>query len=64
MWMKDENGNWYMAGQEIINTCCSPRGCWAKDSAGGWVHSEEVPGLDAPKPAAPEKQEVLVDRVV
>jgi len=64
MWMKDENGNWYMAGQESINTCCSPRGCWTKDTAGGWVHIEEAPGFDGRKLAVSAEKDVLVDRVV
>jgi len=64
MWMKDGNGNWYMAGQEIINTCCTPRGCWTKDPEGDWVHSEVDSEFDAGKMTAPAEKKVLVDRVV
>ncbi len=37
MWMKDNKGNWYMAGQEPISGISEVAGSWEKDSEGGWI---------------------------
>jgi hypothetical protein len=61
MWMKDSNGNWFMAGQEIIMTCNTPKGCWIKDSAGSWVFSAETP---ASKTNLPEVKQSEAERIL
>lgn len=37
MWLKDNKGNWYMAGQEPISGISEVAGSWEKDSDGGWI---------------------------
>lgn len=37
MWLKDNKGNWYMAGQEPIGGISEVAGSWEKDSEGGWI---------------------------
>ncbi|MFP4482930.1 MAG: hypothetical protein ACLFN0_09095 [Thermovirgaceae bacterium] len=66
MWMKDGNGNWYMAGQKIKKTCDSSEGCWEKDSAGSWVLLEEIhdQGADASGVKVSLAGEVLAEGVV
>ncbi|HAG22132.1 MAG TPA: hypothetical protein DCG87_02385 [Synergistaceae bacterium] len=39
MWMKDGEGNWYMAGQPVIDKCKTPEGFWMKDTEGQWMLS-------------------------
>lgn len=37
MWLKDNKGNWYMAGQEPISGISEVAGSWEKDAEGGWI---------------------------
>lgn len=49
MWMKDGDGNWYMAGQAIMEGCGTPAECWKKDGAGNWVLGEGMKADPGPK---------------
>jgi hypothetical protein len=66
MWMKDSNGNWFMAGQEIIMACNTPKGCWIKDSAGSWVLSSETHGRETnlPEVKLSEAERILAGKAV
>ena len=43
MWIKDGNGNWFMASQEIIDQQIDgmeSTSCWDKDQSGNWYLKE------------------------
>jgi len=43
MWIKDGNGNWFMASQEIIDQQIDDidsNSCWDKDHLGNWYLKE------------------------
>jgi len=47
MWVKDQNGNWYMASQSIIKEASLNNNIWVKDGNGQWLlaKSNSMPSM-------------------
>ncbi|MDN5335663.1 MAG: hypothetical protein PWR02_689 [Synergistales bacterium] len=64
MWMKDGEGNWYMAGQPVIDKCKTPGGFWMKDPEGQWMLSRAKHKNEPVEINASPEEGLTIDRAV
>lgn len=41
MWLKDSKGNWFLAGEMLINSYIEPSGIWIKTPDDEWILHDE-----------------------
>jgi ketosteroid isomerase-like protein len=52
MWIKDQNGNWYMANQSIIEETFTSFNVWTKDESGQWLLAKSQDAVSSPQTSA------------
>ena len=64
MWIKDGEGNWYMAGQPVIDKSKTPGGFWMKDPEGQWILSRAKHKNEPVEINASPEEGLTIDRAV
>jgi len=52
MWIKDQNGNWYMANQSLIEGTFKSFNVWTKDDGGHWLLAKSKDTASSPQVSA------------